>query len=165
MLSICQFKAPCVLLSFSFFKCVHFLIEKKGCTRWYKWHVLHLTKKKIYHHQWHDVLNTMKGIISALQAIYRSSYATKMISLAGWLRELFKWHSSTFPHSLCFQGGSNSLWHSKASRPHQICVRIGHTLAHRRHPDALRRCAASHGGLHRAGPALRGQEVQRLARY
>lgn len=64
-----------------------------------------------------------------------------------------------------FQGGPHSLWHSQTGGTHQIRVCFGHTLAYRWHPDALRRCAAAHGWLHRARPAFWSEEVQRLARY
>lgn len=57
---------------------------------------------------------------------------------------------------LSCQGGPHSLWHAQTGRAHQVCVCVGHALAYRRHPDALRRRPASHGRLHRAGPALRG---------
>lgn len=62
------------------------------------------------------------------------------------------------------QGGPNAPRHTQATRLHPLCVHLGHPLAHRRHPDAVRRRVHPCRGLHRAGSAVRGQEVQRLAR-
>ena len=73
-------------------------------------------------------------------------------------------HHLLFIFFYCFQGGPHSLRHSQADGTHQVCVCFRHTLAYRWHPDALRRCAAAHGRLHWARPAIWGQEVQRLAR-
>lgn len=75
--------------------------------------------------------------------------------------------SLNFPFPLFFyssQGGPDASRHTQAAGLHPFRLHLGHPLPHRRHPDAVRGRVHPRRGLYRAGPALRGQEVQRLAR-
>lgn len=93
----------------------------------------------------------------------------RLISLALSLSLQLRW-IFLFPLTFIFccpfllQGGPDAPWHAQAAGLHPLCVHLRHPLPHRQHPDAVRRCVHPRRRLHRAGTALGGQEVQRLAR-
>lgn len=57
------------------------------------------------------------------------------------------------------QGGPDASRHAQAAGLHPFRVHLRHSLPHRRHPDAVRGRVHPRRGLHRAGAAVRGQEV------